>query len=84
MFHNKRSHGNKPTHCNREVPPLTETREKLSQQQRPSIAKNKFKKLFSKNHWIVPQMYGHQSRGKEWDELGDWDWHILYILLCIK
>ena len=46
MFHNKRSHRNKPTHCNREVPPLTETREKLSQQQRPSIAKNKFKKSF--------------------------------------
>ena len=40
VLHNKRSHCNKPEHCSWRVAPLPATREKPSQQQRPSRAKH--------------------------------------------
>ena len=31
---------------------------------------------FAKSHRYREQTYGYQGRGREWDKLGDWDWHI--------
>ena len=41
VLHNRSHHSKKPVHCTRVQPPLTVTRAKPGQQQRPSTARNK-------------------------------------------